>query len=249
MKKPWPLLALGIAAFVVFAVVTLPASVVLSRVSSPDVTIAGMSGTIWKGRAQVLRVRGAQLGSVQWDLHALALLTGRLTADVELKRTDGFAKTRGTLEPSGAMAFEDLAASIPLSALPPTVVRGGWTGTINLKFAELALASGWPERADGTLELIDVNGPANRPVNMGSYKIVFPPDASAGDTLAGALSDLGGPLQVTGTVQLNKANRGYSVQGLIAARNDAPQGVAKDLEALGPPDAEGRREFGFEGTL
>jgi general secretion pathway protein N len=248
MKKWWPLLTLGIVAYIVFAMVTLPAAVVLSRLESSGVSTAGVSGTLWKGRAQVLRVAGANLGRVSWDLHVLALFTGRLTAAVELKRTDGFARTLFAATPSGRLAFEDLTASLPLAALPPTTAPG-WSATVNLKFATLELVDGWPEQADGTLEVIDLTGPARRPANLGSYKVVFPPDATAGDTLAGALSDLGGPLQVTGTVQLKRTGRSYIVEGLIATRGDAPQNLAKTLEYLGPPDAEGRRPFSVAGTM
>ena len=53
MKKVWPLLALGIGAFALFALVTLPAATVLSFFHPPGVTLSGVSGTIWKGRAQL----------------------------------------------------------------------------------------------------------------------------------------------------------------------------------------------------
>jgi general secretion pathway protein N len=247
MRKAWPLLTLGIITYAVFAVVTLPAGVVLRRLESAGVSADGVSGTIWNGAAQVLRVGGAHLGSVRWDLHALALFTGRLTADVDLKRTDGFAKTLVSITPSGRLDFEDLTASLPLSTLPQNVGLGGWGGKANLKFAALSLEDGWPSLADGTLEAVDLSSPKLGGA-LGSYKVVFPPDATAGDTLAGALSDLGGPLQITGTVQLKK-DRTYLIQGLVATRADAPQKLTKSLEVLGPPDAEGRRQFGTEGTL
>ena len=43
MKKWWPLLALGIAAFLAFALFTLPANVVLSRLESLGVRTGGRS--------------------------------------------------------------------------------------------------------------------------------------------------------------------------------------------------------------
>ncbi|MGH8188772.1 MAG: type II secretion system protein N, partial [Steroidobacteraceae bacterium] len=63
MKRVWPLVALGIGAFIVFALVTLPADVVLSRAASPAVSFSGVSGTLWNGRAQALRVGGMHAGS------------------------------------------------------------------------------------------------------------------------------------------------------------------------------------------
>lgn len=248
MKRVWPLVALGIGAFVVLALITLPARLVLSRATSPAVSFSGVSGTLWNGRAQALRVGGMHAGSLEWDLHVLPLLTGRLNADVKVTRTDGFAQGDVTATASGRLVLEEFTASLPVSALPPDIAQGGWGGTLNLKLPRLVLEDGWPTQADGTIEALDLVGPANKPAEIGSYRIAFTgADASAG-VLSGAVTDLGGPLQVTGTVQL-KPDRSYLVDGLIAPRPNAPASVANTLQYLGPPDAQGRRQFSFEGTM
>ena len=247
MKKPWPLLALGIGAFLILALLTLPASVVLSFVHPADVTLSGISGTIWKGRAQAVRSGTVHLGSVDWGINLLALFRGRLGADVKVARTDGFAQGSIAASASG-ITLRKFNASLPVSALPPSVVRGGWTGTLNLKLAELVLANAWPVTLSGTIEVTDLVGPANRPAALGNYKVVFPEGAAKGDTLTGTLTDAGGPLAVNGTVQLNK-NRSYLVTGMIATRPDAPSDMARTLEILGEPDAQGRRQFTIEGTM
>jgi general secretion pathway protein N len=246
MKKTWPLVALGIGAFLLFALVTLPASVVLSFFHPPGVALSGVSGTIWKGRAQAVRSGNLHIGSVEWSLDVLALFTGKLGADVKVTRSDGFAQ--GSIAMSGTrVAMRGLNASLPLSALPPNLVQG-WTGTATLKLTQLALANGWPVAATGTVNVTDLVGPANRPIPMGGYKVVFPESAAA-DGLQGALSDTGaGPLAVSGTIDIKK-DRSYVVKGLVAARPGAPSDMARQLEILGAPDAEGRREFGFEGSM
>jgi general secretion pathway protein N len=249
MKKLWPLVALGIGAYLVFAVITLPAGVALAPFKSSGVEAAGVSGTAWKGHAQVLQVQGTRLGGIEWDLHLLSLFTGRLSAAVKLTRIDGYAQAEMTLKPGGSMSFKDLNASLPLSALPSNVIPGGWAGMLNLRLAGLVVENSWPRSADGTLEAVNITGPARQPVNMGSYKITFPAtQAAPADTLAGALTDTGGPLQVTGTVQL-KPDRSYLVEGQIATRADAPRDVVNALQYLGPADAQGRRPFSFAGTL
>src|SRR5262245_49235679 len=154
MKKPWPLVALGIGAFLLLALVTLPASAVLSFVHPPGITLAGVSGTIWSGRAQAVRSGNLHIGSVEWDLQVLALLTGKLGADVKVKRSDGFAQ--GSIVLSGArVTMRGLNASLPLSALPGNLVRG-WTGTANLKLTQFALENAWPVAATGTVEVTDL---------------------------------------------------------------------------------------------
>jgi general secretion pathway protein N len=249
MKGWWPLAALGLGAFVVFALATLPAQLLLTWLEPSGVSAAGVSGTAWKGRAQVIVVQGTRVGALEWDLHALKLFTARLAADVKVTRVDGFLQADATLLPSGRLQLSDLRGSAPLHALPPNIVRGGWTGTLNLRLDALTLDEGWPTHAAGSVEVIDLTGPANRPVHMGSYQVTFPPDADGSETLSGALKDSGGPLQVNGTVQLHATDRRYVIAGLIAARPDAPRDVANALQFLGPPDEQGRVEFGMEGTL
>jgi hypothetical protein len=65
--------------------------------------------------------------------------------------------------------------------------------------------------------------------------------------LTGALDDLGGPLDVTGSLQL-LADRSYVVEGLIAARADAPADISQMLQFLGPADQQGRRPFSLAGS-
>jgi general secretion pathway protein N len=249
MKKVWPLVALGIGAFLLLALVTLPARVVLSYFHPPGVTLTGVSGSIWSGRAQAVRSGAMHIGSVEWKLALVPLFTGKLGADVKVTRTDGFIQASVAASPAGTVTLRDLDAQLPLGALPSNVAPGGWTGALRLKLAQLTLANGWPVAASGTVDVADLVGPANRPAALGSYKVVFPAEgAASGDSFSGALSDTGGPLAVNGTVQLSR-NRSYLVNGMIATRPGAPSDMTRTLEILGPPDDQGRREFTLEGTM
>lgn len=248
MKRLWPLIALGVGAFVVFALVTLPASVVLSRLGSTGVNASGVSGSIWNGKAQVLQVNGMNIGSVEWDLHVLPLFTLHVNADVKVARVDGFAATELSVGPSGKVTLKGLSASLPLGALNNPQFAG-WTGQLNARFARLTLDNGWPVEVDGTLDALDVTGPPRKPANVGSYRVVFDPAASTAEMLQGAVSDAGnGPLQINGTVRL-KSDRSYEVDALVGTKPNTPQNLARALEYLGPPDAQGRRQFSMAGAL
>lgn len=247
MKRTWPLAALGIAAYIVFALFTLPAGILLSRLAPYGIVAAGVDGTAWKGRAQVLQAGNTNLGSATWNLHVLPLFLARLQADVKLTRVDGFAQAAITATPSGRISLNQLTASLPLATLPPGATPGGWAGTINLKLAELTVEQGWPVRIEGTIETMDLTGPARKPANMGSYKVTFPATQST-EELAGALTDLGGPLEIAGTLRL-KPDRSYLIEGVVATRPDAPKAIADSLQYLGAADAQGRRPFSIAGTM
>lgn len=247
MKLRW-LVALGAVAYLAFAIVTLPASVLLDRFRDAGVTAAGVEGTAWKGRAQLLQIQGVNVGSVDWDLHALALLALKVRADVKVTRSEGFLQSQVDMG-SGPIRFSNLSASVPLSALSG-VAPQGWNGTVNMKFSELVLDAGWPVVANGTAEILNLASSSQRSPLSGSYKLTFPAPHSrpADDLLVGALNDLGGPLAISGTVELRR-NRSYLLNGLVSARPEAPQNLANQLQILGPADAQGRRPFTLEGTL
>ncbi len=247
MKLRW-LIALGIVAYLVFAIVTLPASVLLDRFRDAGLTAAGVEGTAWKGRAQLLQIQGVNVGSVEWDLHALALLALKVRADVKVTRGEGFLQSQVDVG-SGSIELVDLSASVPLAALSG-IAPQGWNGTVNMRFAELVLDAGWPVHANGTAEILNLESSSQRSPVSGSYKLAFPASEaqSADGSLVGAINDLGGPLAISGTVELRR-DRSYLLNGLVAARPEAPQNLANQLQILGPADAEGRRPFTLEGTL
>lgn len=247
MKLRW-LIALSIVAYIVFAIVTLPASVLFGQFRDAGVAAAGVEGTAWKGRAELLQVQGVNVGKVEWDLHTLALLALKIRADVNVSRPEGFLESQVEVA-SGSIRFSDLTGSVPLSALS-TVAPKGWSGTVNLRFAELVLDDGWPTQANGTAEILNVESVTQRSPLSGSYRITLPaPNVQPAEgVLVGAITDLGGPLQIAGTIEL-KRDRSYLIKGLVAARPDAPRNLAQQLQILGPPDAQGRRQFTLEGTL
>src|SRR5262245_30208174 len=89
MKKIWPMLALGLGAYIVFALVTLPAQLITDRLARQGVSMIGVQGTVWSGRAEAVQVANLNLGMLRWSLRPLALLTARAGADISVKRPDG----------------------------------------------------------------------------------------------------------------------------------------------------------------
>jgi len=240
------MVALGVAAYLVFALVTLPATIVTSRLP-PQIVMAGVEGTVWNGRAPLVQVAGAQIGDVTWHLQVLPLFAAQLKADVKVTRSDGFVQATAAVRDASKVTLTRLLASLPLASLPPAALPRGWTGMLNGRFELLELEQGWPIRADGTLEVADLTGPARNPSNLGSYKVIFPPELT-GNALVGALSDMGGPLEIAGNLQL-KPDRSYLIEGSVAARPEANRSMTDSLQYLGTPDAQGRRPFSISGTM
>jgi general secretion pathway protein N len=242
------LAAAGVAAFLVFALITLPANVVVPRIQPEGVTLAGLDGSVWNGSAQVLQIGGVHVGSVSWKLQPLALFTLQIAADVDLKRTDGFARG-GVRMGANRVRLEDFSASLPIGVLSPQLAPGGWAGSINARFAELTLVDQWPVSANGTVDLIDLTGPARQPANLGTFQLKFPIESNEANTLAGSIIDIDGPIRITGRIDLKAADRSYLIDALVATKPAAPASFSRTLQFLGPPDAQGWRQFSLSGTM
>jgi general secretion pathway protein N len=241
----------ALVAFVAILLARMPAAWVIPAGRSARAACASVEGTLWSGVCSGLRVQGAPVGDVSWELYPMRLLYGRLaghvaaaraantvTADVEL----GFGQ-RATLRHVKA----DLAldpALIP--GLPATL-----HGRVSLDLERVRIEHGVITQLEGRIEAHDLEDRAGLPTPLGSYVLTFP-EAKGEPT--GKLRDLDGPLAVEGTVRLTR-QPGYVLEALIAPRPGAPPEILNTLGQwsalgfLGSPDATGRRPFSLEGTF
>lgn len=249
MTRPRLLVALGLGAFVLMLLVTLPAQVVFGQLGKVGIDATGVSGSVWNGQAAMIRIRQVPLGQLAWDVHVLKLLTGRASATVALKQANAFVEGDVSATPGGRIALTDVSASWPLDGLAAAGLPAGWKGTANARLTEVVVEDGLPVALSGTIDLMNVVGPANRPAALGSYRATFPSAAAnAGDGIAADLKDLDGPIALAATLRVQR-DRSYLIDGQIATRPEAPAQVVSALQYLGEADAAGRRPFSLSGTF
>jgi hypothetical protein len=250
MKKLWPMLALGLGMYVLFAIATLPASLLTEPLAGRGVNMLGVQGTVWNGSAQAVQVANFSLGAVSWNVRLLKLFMAQAGADVVITRPDGSINCGVFFElASGQINLNELKASLPINALPPSITQGGWKGTLQVNFNELVIDNGWPASAEGSLQALNLVGPTNKPSNFGSFKVSFPAGRPVADALAGDIVSIEGPLRVKATLQLKAATRSYLISGTIGTEANTPADITRTLQYLGAPDTEGNRPFSLEGTL
>lgn len=249
MSRPRLLVALGVGAFLLLLVVTLPAQLVMGRLGNLGVEAIGVSGSVWKGQAAMVRVRTVPLGQLEWDLHVLKLLTGRASATVAVRQGDSFAQGDVSAVLGGRITLSDVSASWPLASLTAAGLPAGWQGTANARLEELVMEKGLPVTLTGSIDLVNLVGPANRPASLGSYRATFlSATGNAGEGIAADLKDIDGPVAVNATLRVQR-DRSYLIEGQIATRPDAPSQVVSALQYLGEADASGQRPFSLSGTF
>ena len=74
----------GILAFLLFAIAYIPAVQVIGRLSLPNnVSISGVSGSLFSGKAQTVVVNSLPINNVKWELNPLHLLLGKAKLDLK----------------------------------------------------------------------------------------------------------------------------------------------------------------------
>jgi general secretion pathway protein N len=252
-RRPWWLIAFGLAAVLAFAIATLPASVLGRQLPRLGLEAGSLSGSVWKGRAQALAWRTAPLGDVNWTLSPLSLLRGRIGGDLDLVRPDGRLRSSFSASLGGQLQLEGVTADLPVEALAalPIGLPRGWRGRVSGQFDEIVVQDGWPTTLRGTLEMDGLIAPPPRNTTIGSYHVVIPDPqagATATDELNARVTDKEGPFSFEGRFTLG-ADRSFLLEGTLAPRGSTPPALVRSLELLGPADAAGRRPVSVSGTL
>ncbi len=240
------LVAAGVAALVLALLVTMPARVAYHWFAPPELKLSGISGSIWNGRAAEGAAGGVYFADLAWQFRPASLLIGRAACAVSAHPAGGRLQADVAAGLGGnSVLLSDLSAGLPLTVLSGVVPLEGVDGDLELDFARLRFDDGFPTEAEGTLRIMNL---VLRPISgraLGDYRAVL---ETGDDGITGTVEDVSGVLDLAGTAEL-RPDRFYRFSGRVAATPDAPSALVQQLQYLGSADAQGRREFGFEGTL
>lgn len=248
MHRSKILIAAGAAAFLLFMVAFLPASLAL-RYLPAEIELRGVSGSVWWGRAAEVTLRGQPLGALRWSNRPWRLLLLEADYGLRLEPAGGAVtldvRTRG----GGRVELRRIRGGFPVAAVAGIVGPDGWAGAVELAIDRLVLRDRYPVSAAGTVTVRQLKAPGEGGANIGDFELTLGQGAVGGEGIAGRLRDLdNGPMRVRATLEL-APDRSYLISGEVAALADAGPAVVNTLAFLGPPDSLGRRPFAIEGTL
>lgn len=248
MRRPQLLLTAGLAAFLLFMLAFLPASLAL-RFVPPEIELRGLRGSVWYGRAAEVRLRGQPLGALRWSNRPWRLLLLQADYGLQLQLEGGTVamdvRTRG----AGRFELTQVRGGFPVAAVAGLIGPHGWSGNAELDVARFVVQDGFPVSASGTVTVRQLTAPGERGANIGAFELTLGEGAVGGEGIAGRLRDLDdGPMRVRATLEL-KLDRSYLLSGEVAALPAAGPAVLNTLAFLGPPDSLGRQPFAIEGTL
>jgi hypothetical protein len=237
---------LAVLAFMLIILARFPAQWLVGFLPR-GVTCDAVAGTLWNGACSGLIVHQQPLGDLTWMLRPARLLLGRLGAHVEVSQGTSYINGDVEVTIGGTLFAHDVHANVRLGPDVTPQLPGGLRGTASAELANVEFRNGRLRDLRGHIEARDLAQTGAGTTALGSYALAFAGAGAAG-ALIGELRDLGGPLAVDGTVRVTP-EPGVVVDGKVAARSMAAPSLVRQLQVLGPPDAQGRRSFSIADTF
>jgi len=252
MRPDLKFVGVGLACFLFFLIAFFPARAGFALFAPDTVSGFGFSGSIWNGSARLINAGGQQLRNTEWDIALTQLMLGRIGGDFKTRWNGGFAEGFGTISVAGTLRLSETRASVDAAALQMVAGAPALGGQITLQINELKLDDNWPSHLIGQAAVTNLSssmmgrGAAEL---IGNFEVYFDSTQEIDpNVLTGNISDTGGPLELTGTLQV-EAPANYTLKTRLKARPDAPASLERNLEFLGSPEADGSRLFQFAGSL
>ena len=240
----------AILAFVTILLLRFPLRWALPMLPS-QVQCAQATGSLWQGRCGALTVTSPAgalpLGPVSWHFRTGTLFRAHLAGTVQLEGPQLHGSAQFDAGPGGDLDVASLDLTAPLDRRLFPMVPANWTGRLLLRFPRLSIQDSHLVTALGSIEAHDVVAQGPRPDEFGSYSLTFA-EPSQGGVHKGELRDLAGPVELSGTLEV-KPDFAWMLDALVKSRATATPELQRLLEYLGPPDGQGRRRFGAEGTF
>lgn len=249
-----PVKFIGIAAgfFLLFLLSLLPARAGFWLFAPAGVSGFGFTGTVWNGSVQLIRAPNIQLVNTQWDLAALRLPLGQLAGDIETNWNGGFAEGFAALSLGGNITLRNAKATFDATALQPVLNTLPVDGQISIEVNKLRLRDNWPEFVVGNAEVRNLSSTmlgTGADGLLGDFSLSFDSTTETeADSVTGKISDMGGPLEVSGELLLTQPSQ-YALKVRVKARNEASIAMRRNLEFLGQPEGDGARIFQLAGSI
>lgn len=241
------LLLVTVLTLLVALVVLFPARVAYHQFAPPQLSISGIKGSVWRGRADAVEIDGIVFRDIAWAARPLRLLTGRLVLRVNGAPVAGFIEgdVYVGIGRSTTVSADDVRASLPLALFASVLNMPGLNGSASLQFEHLELRDGMPIALDGTLEIANLVVPAVNRNSIGGYRVEF---FSQADGVSASVEDTDGLLDIAGNLEL-QADRSYRFLAQIIAKPGAPADLRRRIERLPAINDRGQRELRVEGSL
>ncbi len=243
------LILIGLASYLLFLIAQAPASLLHHILPAQSgVSISGLQGALWNGRASLVRIQQRQLTDVSWSFNGWRLFTGKLAADVEARFNNQPVSTQVAVTLTGAIQLSDTRAQLDATTVGelaqiPIAQLGG---RFQIALEHVELARGAPPVASGMILWKQASVTVAETVSLGDVEIQL---QDAGDPpLLAVISNRGGDIRLDGKASI-KPNGDYQLQLSMTPTADSSDNVRNSLKMFARPQNDGSYLLTNNGNL
>lgn len=244
---------LGLLAYLIFLIARFPAATAYAlsqehTALGTAVSLSGLEGTVWSGRAEELVAEGMSLGRVDWELNPWSVLRARADVDWRMYGERHAGEGRAIVGPGGEVSLQGMRGNMRAEQFTPFFANLPLrlTGDVQVQVEDLRVEPGERFAALGELHWQEAALTAPQPMQLGSLRIKSVPTEDGGSRLN--VSDTGGPLAIQGVIQVGPDGT-YRTSLTMSARASADKGLASALGFFGPRDRSGRVRVSQTGRI
>ncbi len=163
----------GLIVFLAVLVTTFPARVAYNQFAPPDLSLTGISGSIWNGAAAEGLAAGAYVRNITWKIKPASILTGQIAYRVSAEPAAGQVDTDVAVSMDGSLTLSDLRGSVPLDLVHEAFQQAGIGGELTLEFARLVMRGGLPVDVEGRVTVTNFYVPNLSSARLGDYQAEF----------------------------------------------------------------------------
>jgi general secretion pathway protein N len=248
VRRAWRYIAIGIAVYLPFLVVTFPVDRLAAAVGHrvDGLSIQGVHGTVFAGEAASVLYAGNEVGPVRWHFRPSGLLRGRLEYHLDLRNPDYLGQGSVGVALGGALVGRDLELNLLpdrlINAFSPVAVAS--SGQLRLQLDRFALRDHQAQDVTGLLDWQAAELLAPLQLPLGDIQCAI--ESSASGLVARIIR--GGTLGASGDVSLMPDGR-YTVRVLLQPGPEVTADTRSLLEAMIPPRPDGKFLIDTSGRL
>ena len=249
MKSWLKYLALGLVAYLIFLIVSFPASQAYFLVENTlnekkiPIKMYTISGSVWSGKVSRVTYNGKPFNNLVWEVLPWRIFTGQLAVAVKYNNRDSSAQFVAVRNLMGSTSLRNVRANmsaqeiLSLAQIPAVKLGGHFT----LNLAQLNLDS-----VKGRLVWSGAESMFPQKLVLGD---LFADMSTANDgTINVKLGDGGGPLQLSGKLTLTPDGR-YDLSTQMSSREGRQSFLGQSLGFVGRYNRQGKVEFKRSGKL
>jgi general secretion pathway protein N len=250
VKRTVQYILFGVVMYVIFLAGNVPAQWVYGHWMQNRLgswVLYGVQGTVWEGRASLVKSGNIRVKNLHWNLHPLSLLWGRLEAALQFNYADAPGALVLGRSFTGTWHVNDVDFEMPAEKLSPLLRLPGAElgGKVAVNLSALTVIQGRVVTAVGSVawEKAAVRKPVA--VDLGTFVMDV---KTTSDGINGALLDKGGAVQAQGLLKLS-ADGKYQLTATFASRDPQQPLLTQGLRLFGTPGTDGRISYSASGSV